>query len=57
MPALSNFYYGINFFLLQFFITEIVFKTFAYGVAFYLDLINCFDSSIVIISYVMLILE
>lgn len=57
MPALSNFYYGINFFLLQFFITEIVFKTFAYGVAFYLDLINCFDSSIVIISYIMLILD
>lgn len=35
VPALGTFYYDLNFFLLQFFITEIIFKTFAYGVAFY----------------------
>jgi voltage-gated sodium channel len=55
--VLSNFFYGLNFFLLTFFITEIVLKTFAYGFAFYSDFINCFDSSIVIVSYVMLILN
>jgi hypothetical protein len=55
--SLANFYYGLNFFLLTFFITEIVLKTFAYGMTFYYDLINCFDSSIVIVSYVMLILD
>lgn len=36
---------------------EIVTKTFAYGLPFYYEFINFFDSVIVIISYVMLILD
>ena len=54
---LANFYYYLNFFLLTFFVTEICLKTFSYGLAFYADFINCFDSSIVIVSYVMLIID
>lgn len=57
LPALGDFYNGLNFFLLTFFVIEIIFKTFAYGFAFYADLINSFDTTIVIVSYVMLILD
>jgi len=54
---LKNFYDELNFFLLTFFVTEICLKTFSYGLAFYADFINCFDSSIVSVSYVMLIID
>lgn len=57
MPALASFYNYLNFVLLTFFVVEIVFKTFAYGFAFYADMINSFDTTIVIVSYVMLILD
>jgi hypothetical protein len=57
MPALASFYNGLNFFLLTFFVVEIVFKTFAYGISFYADLINSFDTTIVVVSYIMLILD
>jgi len=57
VQALAEFYNGLNFFLLTFFVIEIIFKTFAYGFAFYADLINSFDTTIVIVSYVMLILD
>lgn len=57
LQALDSFYYYLNFFLLTFFVVEIIFKTFAYGYAFYADMINCFDSTIVIVSYIMLILD
>lgn len=54
---MGQFYNNLNFFLLTFFIIEILLKTFAYGFAFYTDFINCFDSTIVIVSYIMLILD
>ena len=44
----------MNFFLLTFFVVEICLKSFAYGIAFFSEFINLFDSIIVIISYVML---
>ena len=57
IQILGLFYRYLNFFLLTFFVIEIIVKTFAYGLAFYSEFINCFDSTIVIISYVMLILD
>jgi hypothetical protein len=57
MPALADFYNYLNFLLLTFFVLEIICKTFAYGFAFYADLINSFDTTIVIVSYVFLILD
>lgn len=57
IQKLSEFYYVLNFFLLTFFVLEIILKTFAYGFGFFWDLINAFDASIVIVSYVMLILD
>lgn len=47
----------INYFLLTFFITEIIVKIFAYGHLFLIEFINVFDSTIVIVSYVMLIMK
>ncbi len=47
----------LNFFLLTFFIIEICLKTFSYGPSFFLEFINFFDSTIVIVSYVMIILN
>lgn len=55
--SLRMFYYYLNFILLTFFVLEIATKSFAYGLDFYYDFINCFDSTIVIVSYVMLILD
>ena len=54
---LQQFYYYLNFFLLTFFISEIILKTFAYGFVFLSEFINVFDSCIVIVSYVMLLLN
>ena len=47
----------INFLLLTFFIIEIVMKLFALGFAFLNDFINTFDSIIVIVSYVFLLID
>jgi len=54
---LSAFYRYLNFFLLTFFVLEIILKSFAYGISFFSEFINVFDSVIVIVSYVMLITE
>jgi hypothetical protein len=43
--------------LLTFFMLEIVLKIFAYGHLFLFEFINLFDSTIVLISFVMLILN
>ena len=43
--------------MLTFFILEIILKLFAYGFNFLKEFINTFDSIIVIISYVFLLLE
>lgn len=51
------FYRYLNFFLLTFFVLEIILRTIAYGIEFFSEWINCFDSCIVIVSYVMLILN
>lgn len=53
----AEFFYVLNFFLLTFFILEIVLKFFAYGPGFFFEFINAFDSTIVIVSYVMIILN
>lgn len=50
-------YYIINYILLTFFVTEIIVRVFAHGHLFILEFINIFDSTIVIVSYVMLILD
>ena len=55
--VLEQLYYFLNFFLLTFFVVEIITKTFAYGILFYYEFINCFDTCIVLVSYVMLILN
>lgn len=47
----------INYIMLTFFVTEIIVKIFAYGHLFLIEFINVFDSTIVIVSYVMLILR
>jgi len=36
---------------------EIALKTFAYGFPFFKEMINLFDSTVVILSYIMLILD
>lgn len=51
------FFYILNFFLLTFFILEIILKCLAYGPGFFFEFINAFDSTIVIASYVMIILN
>lgn len=50
-------YYWINYFLLTFFVIEIVLKLFSYGYLFLTEFINVFDSIIVMISYIFLVLE
>jgi len=55
--VLSLFYRYLNFFLLTFFVLEIILKFCAYGTTFFSEFINLFDSIIVIVSYVMLILD
>ena len=57
MPALGKFFDITNLLLLQFFIFEIAFKVFGQWMDFLTDFINVFDSIIVIVSYVLLILE
>jgi voltage-gated sodium channel len=57
IEELSNLYDIINYFMLTFFVTEIAVKIFAYGHLFLIEFINVFDSTIVIVSYVMLILR
>jgi voltage-gated sodium channel len=50
-------YYVINYILLTFFVFEIGIKIFAYGHLFLMEFINVFDSTIVVVSYIMLILK
>lgn len=57
IQTVGNFFYYLNLFLLTFFVVEIISKTFAYGLNFFYEFINLFDSVIVIISFVMLILD
>jgi len=57
VEVLGRIYYIINYILLTFFIIEIGVKLFAYGHLFLMEFINVFDSTIVILSYVMLILN
>jgi hypothetical protein len=45
-------YYYINYFLLTFFVIEIMLKLFGYAHIFLMEIINVFDSIVVIISFV-----
>lgn len=56
-PSLTNFYYVLNYILLAFFVMEIIVKLFAYGHLFLIEYINLFDSTIVIISFIMQVLN
>ena len=47
----------INYILLTFFVSEIVVRLFAHGHYFLIEFINVFDSTIVLVSYVMLIIN
>jgi voltage-gated sodium channel len=55
--SLGTIYYWINYFLLTFFVIEILLKLFAYGYVFLTEFINVFDSTVVLISYVFLVLD
>lgn len=54
--GLGDFYYVMNFFLLTFFIIEIIMKLFAFGHVFLSEFINVFDSVIVIVSFTFLLI-
>ena len=54
---LTNFYYFLNYGLLAFFVFEIILKVFSYGHLFMIEFINIFDSTIVIISFIMQVLD
>lgn len=56
-PGLVEAGYWLNFLMLTFFIVEIILKLFAQGFDFLKEFINTFDSIIVIVSYVFLIVE
>jgi hypothetical protein len=51
------FFYVVNYFLLLFFITEIVIKFFGYGFTYFMELINVIDAGIVITSFVFHVME
>lgn len=53
-PILTKVFYFTNFFLLSFFMVEILLKLIAFGTDFLAEFINTFDSIIVIISFVFL---
>ena len=55
--TLTGIFYYLNFCMLTFFIVEIVLKLFAYGFEWLKGFINTFDSIIVIVSYVFLLLD
>lgn len=50
-------FYVVNYFLLLFFIIEIVIKVFAYGHLYFMELINSIDAAIVIVSFVFHVME
>ena len=52
---LTDIFYHLNFFMLTFFVVEIILKLFCYGFKFLNEFINTFDSIIVIMSYVFLL--
>lgn len=56
-PGIEVVFYWLNLFMLTFFIAEIILKLFAQGFGFLKEFINTFDSIIVIISYVFLLLD
>lgn len=57
ITEMKQFFEYLNFLLLTFFVIEILLKSFAYGFSFFTDFINLFDSTIVIVSYVFLIMN
>lgn len=50
-------YYIINYFLLTFFVIEIILKLFSYGHLFLMSFINVFDSIVVLISFVFHVMD
>lgn len=52
---LGNCFYVINYFLMAFFIVEIVLKVFSQGALFFEEFISVFDAIIVIISFVFMV--
>jgi hypothetical protein len=57
LTELGWIYYYINYFLLTFFVIEIILKLFALGHIFLTEFINVFDSIIVLISFGFLVLN
>lgn len=57
LTQLGWIYYYINYFLLTFFVIEIILKLFALGHLFLMEFINVFDSIVVIISFGFLVLN
>ena len=57
IPIYINIFYWINYVLLLFFIVEIILKLFSLGFEFLREFINTFDSIIVIISYIFLVMN
>jgi len=57
LTRLGWIYYYINYFLLTFFVIEIILKLFALGHLFLMEFINVFDSIVVIISFGFLVLN
>ena len=55
--SIGEIYYIINYFLLTFFVVEIILKLFSYGHLFLMEFINVFDSCVVLISFVFHILD
>jgi hypothetical protein len=53
--ALGAVFYVINYFLMAFFIVEIVLKVFSQGALFFEEFISVFDAIIVIISFVFMV--
>jgi hypothetical protein len=50
-------YYIMNYLLLTFFMLEVILKLFSYGATFLMGFINVFDSTVVCISFIFLILD
>jgi hypothetical protein len=54
---LSNFFHYLDFVLLSFFVFEICLKIFAYGHLFLFEFINIFDATVVVVSFILLVLN
>lgn len=55
--ALQFIFYLVNMFLLSFFMIEIILKLFAFGWLFLMSFINVFDSVVVFISFIFLVIN